>query len=294
MAAGKVSLVDAGISVSPDWLVFNLVPGAKAALGRPWLQREELRRAVSYAVDRQALVDTIYLGAAVPVFGPITPGHGQWYLADGPRTDRDEGRARALLATLGLTDHDGNGTVEDAAGAPARFSMLVQKGTLRERVAIFLKDQLAKVGLTVDVVALDQPSLIDHWQRADYDAMYHYILFDNPDPARNLEFWMSSGGFHFWHPGQATPATPWETSLDALMTRVSTTMDENARRETFAEAQRVLAEHLPIVYFVAPRVLVPMSGRLRGATPTVILPLTVLWNADSLSIAPNGRSPQGP
>jgi peptide/nickel transport system substrate-binding protein len=114
MATGQVGLVDAGISVSPDWLVFNLVPGAAVAAKRPWLQRDELRQAVSYAVDRQALVDTVYLGAAVPVFGPITPGHGEWYLADGPRTDYDQARARTLLATIGLRDRDGDGTVDDA------------------------------------------------------------------------------------------------------------------------------------------------------------------------------------
>ena len=288
MATGQVGLVDAGISVSPDWLVFNLVPGAAVAAKRPWLQREELRQAVSYAVDRQALVDTVYLGAAVPVFGPITPGHGEWYLADGPRTDYDQSRARTLLATIGLRDRDGDGTVDDESGKSAAFSLLVQKGTLRERVAVFLKDQLAKVGLTVDVAALDQLSLIDHWQRADYDAMYHYILFDTPDPSRNLEFWASSGGFHFWDPGQKKPATAWEAEIDAKMRAVSSTMDEAARVRAFADVQRVMAAHLPIVYFIAPRVMVPMSGRVRGATPAVLLPLTVLWNADSLWIARDG------
>jgi peptide/nickel transport system substrate-binding protein len=274
------------MSVSPDGLVFNLVPGATAIANRPWMRREELRQAVSFAVDRQALVDTIYLGAAVPIFGPITPGHGAWYLADGPRTDYNATRARELLASIGLTDRDGNGTVDDAAGHAARFSLMVQKGTLRERVAVFLKDQLARVGLTVDIAALDQGSMIERWQRADYDAMYHYVLSDTPDPSRNLEFWLSSGDFHFWNPSQKSAATPWEAQIDLLMAQVSSTMDAGARRETFARVQRLMAEHLPIVYFVAPRVLVPISGRVRGATPAVFLPLTVLWNADELSLQP--------
>ena len=46
----------------------------------------------------------------------------------------------------------------------------------------------------------------------------------------------------------------------------------------------MLAEHLPILYFAAPRVTVASSARLRGSMPSV-MPPPILWNAEVLSIA---------
>ena len=93
---GAVQLVQAGVSISPDGLWFNLTPGANK--DRPWLQSEELRRAISYAVDRQAFADTVFLGAAKPIYGPITPGNPRVVRAgsseDGTRRRAREGAAR--------------------------------------------------------------------------------------------------------------------------------------------------------------------------------------------------------
>src|SRR5262249_8828912 len=78
---GKIKIVDAGVSISPDFLWFNLKPGSPGVKAKPWLQHDELRKAISYAVNRQRIVDTVYLGAAVPIYGPVTPGYGAWYQA---------------------------------------------------------------------------------------------------------------------------------------------------------------------------------------------------------------------
>ena len=51
--SGAVQLVQAGLSINPDGLWFNLTPGANK--DRPWLQSEELRRAISYARRSQSL-----------------------------------------------------------------------------------------------------------------------------------------------------------------------------------------------------------------------------------------------
>ena len=95
---------------------------------------------------------------------------------------------------------------------------------------------------------------------------------------------MSSGDFHFWNPKQLSPATPWETRLDALMTLQSTTLDRAERRRIFSDAQRLLAEHLPVLYFAAPKVILASSSRVQGIQPSVLAP-NVLWNAERLSVS---------
>jgi peptide/nickel transport system substrate-binding protein len=283
---GVISLVDAGVEISPSALWFNLVPGTAAARERPWLQKEELRRAISYAVDRQALIKIVFLGAGVPVYGPITPGHGDWYLPDLPKTETDLTKARQLLASIGLTDRNGDGMLEDASGKPAKFTLLTQKGnTVRERTSAVLSDQLKKAGLQVDVVAEDQGTLIEHFGKAEYDAMFFGVDSGLTDPSFNQEMWLSSGQFHFWNPQQKTPATAWEQTIDDAMRRTTRTMDREERHKAFAVAQRTLAEHLPMLNFAAQKVTVALSSRLRGAMPIVIKP-PVLWNAEMLSVAP--------
>ena len=71
------------------------------------------------AVDRQLFADTVFLGAGVPVYGPITPANKKWYSPDVPRTPHDPAGAKALLASIGLTDRNGDGMLEDAAHAGA-------------------------------------------------------------------------------------------------------------------------------------------------------------------------------
>ncbi|HKV99084.1 MAG TPA: ABC transporter substrate-binding protein [Vicinamibacterales bacterium] len=287
-ASGAVQLVQAGVSINPDAFWFNLTPGANK--DRPWLQSEELRRAISYAVDRKAFVDTVFLGAAEPIYGPITSGNREWFMPDLPKTEHDVARAKALLASIGLTDRNGDGMLEDKAGREARFSILTQKGhTILEQSVAVLREQLGKVGLKIDVVSLEQTAMLEKFFKGDYEAMYFHILTDSFDPGRNLDFWVSSRDFHVWQPGQRKPARPWEATIDDLMQRESTTTNRDEARRLFAEAQKTLADHLPIVYFAAPQVTIAMSSRVRGATPSVLPPL-VLWNADVLWVTAAGRA----
>lgn len=282
---GTITLASAGATISPLALWFNLASKALAA-DRPWLVSEPFRRAVSHAVDRDAIVDTVYLGAAVPVFGPITPGHGDWFLADLPRAPYDPAQARALLASVGLRDPDGDGMLDDSRGRPARFSVLTARGDAsRERTAALLQEHLRRIGLTVDVVALEAGAMYGQWTNRDYDTMFFYAAFSSFEPA--LDFWMSSGSFHFWNANQPSPATEWEEAIDDLMRRQSATLDAAERRRLFAQAQRTLADHLPILYFTAPEITIAMSARVRGATPSVLQP-PVLWNAEVLSLASDG------
>lgn len=285
---GRIALHPAGVSISPDMLWFNLDPASAAARERPWLARDEFRRAINQAVNRTALINTVFLGEAAPIAGPITPGHGEWYLPDLTPPACDPAAAADALASIGLVDRTGDGIRDDARGRTASLTLLTQKGhSVRERSAAMIQEQLRQVGLKVDVVALEPRALIGQWSEGRYDAIYSAIEYDAVDPARNLEFWMSSGPFHFWRPNQPSPATTWEARIDALMTRQSTTLDLEERHRLFADAQRVLAEHVPVLYFAAPNVIIATSARLGGVTPSVLAP-NVLWNAEELYIRASG------
>ncbi len=283
--AGRLQVVEVGVGVDPNQLWFNLVPGAKETdPRRTWLQSEELRHAISHAIDRGAFVNSVYLGAGVPIWGPITPGNHIWYTPDVPTYPRDVTRARALLGQVGLADRNGDGMLEDRTGAPARLAIITQQGhTLRERSAAVIQEQLRQVGLAIDVVTLDTGGLFGRYAKGDYDAIFFGVESNDFEPSALREFWLSSGQFHFWNPMQPKPATEWEARIDDLMTRQEAMDDLSARKRLFADAQRILAEHAPALYFASPKIVVAMSPRIVGATPALFNP-QVLWNAEALGV----------
>lgn len=282
-SAGRLQLFDLGIGLDPEFLWFNLAPGGVPA-SRGWIQRRELRQAIAFGVDRQAMADTVYLGAAVPIAGPVTPGNRDWYDPSLAVPPHDPARARTLLAAAGLRDTDGDGILEAPDGSPARFTLLTQKGnTLRERGAVFLQQELARLGLGVDIVTLEQPALVERLTTGRYEAIYFGTQASDTDPASNLDFWLSRGAFHFWHPEQAAPATPWEARIDALMEQQIAATDPAERRRLFAEVQRIFADELPAICFVAPRVYVAASARVANVRPGLLQPY-ILWDAARLGV----------
>lgn len=281
--AGRLRLVDVGVGLDPNVLWFNLSSTLRPEAA--WLRERAFRQAVSHAVNRQALVDTVYLGAAVPVFGPVTPGNRTWYSPSVPEQPHDPAKARELLQTIGLVDRNGDGVLDDASGAPVRFSILTQKGhTIRERSVAVIQEHLRQVGIMTDVATMEQGAIAQRWMQGQYDSIYFGVQSSSTDPALYQEFWLSSGAFHFWNPRQPSPSTEWERRIDELM-REQVAADTLAERQRiFAEVQRIFGHELPAIYFAAPRVIVALSHRVRNAKPVVSSP-QILWSAETLAVA---------
>jgi peptide/nickel transport system substrate-binding protein len=283
---GTLTMMELGVGPDADAFWFCLKPEVKKADPRfAFLQRREFRQAISHAVDREAFAHTVFLGEAVPIWGPVTPGNRPWFSPNLPRYPYDPARARALLEGLGLRDRDGNGVVEDERGTEARFTVMTQQGIgYYERGTTVLREQAAAVGIALDIVPLEFSTMITRMLACDYDAVYMRPLATDLDPAGNLDYWLSSGSAHLWNIGQKTPATEWEQRIDTLMREQESTLDPVRRREIFNQVQTILAEHVPALYFAAPRLYYAHSRRLHGVLPSVMRP-PVLWNADSISVA---------
>lgn len=284
---GRLQLIELGVGSDADSLIFNLRPAKWAADPRgAWMARKEFRQAISHAVDREAFANTVYLGAAVPIWGPVTPGNTAWFSPDVPRYPFSPDKARALLAELGLENRDADEWLEDARGTEARFSLLTVAGrTQLERSASVLRDDLRTVGIAVDVQPLEQGAVISRILKGDFDATFFFFSASSLDPALNKDFWLSSGGAHFWNLSQRTPATAWEARIDALMQQQAAATDHAERKRLFDEVQKVFAENLPMVYFVAPRLYIGVNTRVAGLTPSILRP-PLLWNAESIWVRP--------
>lgn len=283
----KVSVLELGVSTDPDVFFLNLrEPYWAGDPRRAWITRRELRQAISHAVDREAFADAVFLGAAVPVWGPVTPGNAEWFSPNVPRYPYSLEQARSLLAGLGLSNRDADEWLEDERGTEARMTVLTYRGNLvLEREAARLRDDLRRVGLALDIVPLEQNALVDRMLRGDFDAIYFGYNVTDLDPAISKDFWLSSGAAHLWNMAQPTPATPWEREIDDLMARQASALDPVERRRLFAEVQRVFGEHVPALYFVAPRLYMGVSARTINLSPSVLRP-QLLWAADTIAVTP--------
>jgi peptide/nickel transport system substrate-binding protein len=107
----RVQLLELGVTTDPNAFFLNLRERYWAKdPRRAWITRRELRQAVSHAVDREAFAESVYLGAAVPVWGPVTPGNREWFSPNVPRYPHSVETARTLLGSIGLANRAASST----------------------------------------------------------------------------------------------------------------------------------------------------------------------------------------
>lgn len=287
---GRVRVIELGVGVDPDVFFFNLrSPFWEKDPRRDWITRKEFRKAISHAVDREAYANTVYLGAGVPIWGPITPGNKEWFSPNVLRYGYSIERARELLGELGLTNRDADEWLEDKNNTEARFTVLAYRGNSSiERGAAVLRDALRPAGIAVDVVMLEQGAVVQRMLKGEFEAVMFFFSSTNLDPSMNQDFWLSSGSAHIWNIGQSKPATDWEKEIDDLMREMTAQVDAAERRRLFDRVQVIFAEHLPALYFVAPRLHMGVSGRVGGLEPAILRP-QLLWNVDRITVQPARR-----
>jgi len=282
---GRVRLVEIGVADNPDLLFFNLrTPYWQKDPRREWILTKEFRKAISHAVDREAYANTVYLGAGVPIWGPITPGNKEWFSPNVQRYGHSLDRAREILGQLGLTNRDADEWLEDKNNAEARFTVLTYRGNSSlDRGSAVLRDALKAVGVAVDVVPLEQGTVIQRMFKGDFEAIMFFFSPTSLDPSMNPDFWLSSGSAHIWNIGQEKPATAWEKEIDDLILQMTAQADPAERKRLFDQVQGIFADNLPAIYFVAPRLQMAVSNRVGGLEPAISRP-QLLWNVEKITV----------
>ena len=81
-----------------------------------WFSNPVFRRAVSMAIDREAMIPSIFFGEGVKNWAIATPSNKLWHSPDLVSYDYNPDEAKRLLAGLGFKDGNGDGVLEDARG----------------------------------------------------------------------------------------------------------------------------------------------------------------------------------
>ena len=281
----KPALIDAGPLLDADFLWFNQVPSAPVEdHKKAWFTLTNFRRAVSGAINREDLCRVAYRGHAQPAAGPVSPSNRFWYNSSLRPHPYQPAESLKLLARDGFRLE--GGTLRDRQGRPVEFSLITNAGNRgRERMGALIQQDLARIGIKVQLVTLDFRSLIERITRTfQYDACLLGFVNTELDPDSQKNVWLSSGSSHQWNPNQKSPATPWEAEIDRWMTAQASAPDLKRRKASFDKVQQIVWEQVPFIYLVHKNALAAVSPALRNVTPSILFP-QIVWNAERLSLA---------
>jgi peptide/nickel transport system substrate-binding protein len=292
-AAKDFKVYDLGPGFNWIYLLVNQHTGKSETSGKPhvdpaklvWFRDVRFRQALSYAIDRDSILRTVYQGLGVPVYSFTPPANKVWYdEAAIKKYPFDPARARELLKEMGLEDRNGDGIIEDAKGTPVAFTLNTNSNNpSRIQVCTVIKDNLKAVGIDVNFQPIPFNSMVDMLQKThEWEAVVGGWQSGNPpDPVLMKNIVLSSGILHYSFPLQKTPSTPWEKQIDDLMAQNQRTIDLTQRKAQLAEVLKIWTENLPEIDLVAPNYFVAVKNKVGNMRPSP-LPLYTYWNIEEL------------
>lgn len=212
------------------------------------------RQAVSFATNRQGMISANLNSLGEPRFGPgISPLFWIGDDADFPNFAFDLDQAQRLLDEIGIPlGNDGLRHFPD--GAPVEFTLLtVQGSTVLTNDAVLLANDLAKIGIKVNVRPLDLNAVIDQLVGSvppQFEAVRITITGGDGDPNLLRSIFGSDGSLHFWKfsDGFGVAVADWQRQVDELLERQAQSLDLNQRAELLAEFQILVAQNQPLIF----------------------------------------------
>lgn len=280
------ALVDAGPSLDSELVFFNQAAGAPLADYKlRWFRSAAFRRAISEAIHRDDLVRIVYKGHARAASGPVSPANKFWLNAALKPPEYSPAAALEELQRDGF--HRSGDSLVDRDGHKVEFSMVSNAGNkLHERMLTLIQQDLGKLGIQLNVLTLDFPSLIERITRTfNYESVLMALTNVGLDPNDQMNLWLSSADNHQWNPNQKTPATAWEAEIDKLMLAQTASQSAAQRKAYFDKVQQIVADQAPMIFLVNPNALSVVSPNLKNVTPALVRP-QIYWNVERLYLGP--------
>lgn len=216
-------------------------------VSRAPFDNEKVRQALSLAVDRKYVANTLFEGTYTPASSMIGPG---WKDADGkdfkenanggkPYIDVEDHKgnlekAKALLAEAGYPNGEGFPEIGYATTASGYNKVLAE----------YLQQAWAELGINLRLDIIESPSLMAAVDEGNYDTSRNGWVGDYPDPSNMLEIFYSTNGNN---QGRYV-----NSNYDAAIDVARATTDLNKRSEALHNAEDILmneAACIPVAYF---------------------------------------------
>lgn len=225
------------------------------------LRDARVRRALGLAIDRRAIVDGVFQGAATPAYGPLMPGH--WAHDPDLRASSDPGRARRELAAAGWRDRDRDDVLEKD-GRELRFPLIYSAGSSVEKgTALAVRSDLAGVGVETELKGLGFDAMTDELGKGSAIINEQATVFD-PE----LDFAdLYASRFARDDEPFSNPAAVRDREIDRSIAGGASTLDRAKRIPPYHRLQRELLDNGGWHYLVRVTREYPVSRELQGVIP---------------------------
>jgi peptide/nickel transport system substrate-binding protein len=204
----------------------------------PWINNQNVRRAFSYAIDRDSIIKNVLGGVTTPVYGPIAPLMKDWYNPNIPRYEYDPAKANALL--------DDAGYKKDTSGVRFTTPWAVYASAITMAEAI--KSMLANVGIVVELIPIEDTTFFAKYETGPQGLAEYPIALQTfgagPLPF-NIDSWTSSTKFS---PNGQNNGFYNNTQVTQLEQLAGQTNDVAKIRDNYNQVQAIIASEQPYVF----------------------------------------------
>ena len=192
-----------------------------------------VRKAVNMAINKQGIVDSVYLGSAIPAINPIPPT--MWSYNKAIKDDAyNPEEAKKLLAAAGLA----GGFTTDL------WAMPVQRpyNPNAKRIAELMQADLAKVGIKAEIKSFEWGEYRKRMQAGEHQMGMLGWTGDNGDPDNFLHTLL---GCDAANTGGSNVAKFCYKPFEDLVQKAKITTDVKERTKLYEQAQVVFKEQAP-------------------------------------------------
>jgi len=199
----------------------------------PILKDARVRQALAYAIDRRPMLEYLQRGFARPA-NSVLPPESWAYNGDVPAYNHDLARARQLLEQAGYPAVNG-----------VRFHLTMKASTEESTrlMAAVLQQQLRQVEIALDIRTFEFATFFSDVTHGLFQLYSLRWIGGNEDPDI-FEYVFHSAKFP---PNGANRGYFADPRVDALIDQARHELDQNTRKQLYAEIQRALADQVPYI-----------------------------------------------
>ncbi|WP_163267208.1 ABC transporter substrate-binding protein [Chelativorans alearense] len=261
-------------------LNFNHDDPVKRAL----FQNKDFRIGLSHAIDRQEIIDVVFIGQGEP-FQVAPRPESPFYDEEMAKqyTEFDPEKAVEHLEAAGLTEMNGDGIRLMSDGRPARIVVDVIAALRPEWIDMLelMQLQLAEVGVDIEINNIDRTLFYDKRPSNDYDAQV-WAGDGGLDVMQEPRYYFPSGEesvwaykWQAWYTGAnqqiAEEPADWAKEQMALYDELKGEGDADRRAELMREILAIAKENFPVIgvslmpdgYYIA-------KNNLKNVAPSMI------------------------
>lgn len=222
---------------------------------------KRVRQALSYAINRQEIIDGVLMGLGRESTGPYLSD--MWvYDENVKRYSYDTAKAKELLSQAGWKDSDNDGIL-DRDGEKFEFTIITNQGNLmRARTGEIIQKNLQDIGINVKLRIIEWAAFLKNFiNKKEFEAVI--LGWSVPRDPDLYDVWHSSKT----GPEELNFVSYSNPEVDDLLEKGRSVFDQGERKKYYSRIQKILAEDQPYTFLYVPDALPVLDARFKNIKP---------------------------